>query len=330
MKNETQNSQWTVLAGLRFLLATLVVMTHSEVVAPGSIVDKMVGHTGYPAVFGFLMISGYSIASSITSRPHSYLIRRVKRIYPTFLFALAFSCLVLVDGPLHLPLGQIIVAPSWHVLVGNLLMLQGILVPVIPSNGPLWSLSIEWWCYILAILLIRFNNRVSVVVMIASFCSMLVYSKHFGYVTASEYPLGLSVFLIAWAWLSGFVYNREPTKLNFMLMLAMPMLMFELYLPLQFGQMVIAGSACMILFAKSITIRSESLKKLLNFLGNASYPLYLVHDPMLWFIAAKTPIRHGSLMVAIIIALVLIGYYVTTRGMNFFTTRLRASPSIAQ
>jgi peptidoglycan/LPS O-acetylase OafA/YrhL len=315
MKDQSTNSEWTVLAGLRFLLALLVVMTHSEVVAPGSIVDIMLGHTGYPAVFGFLMISGYSIAHSIKKSPDGYLIRRIKRIYPTYLCALAFSTLVLVDGPLRLPFGQVLVAPSWHVFIGNLFMLQGILVPVIPVNGPLWSLSIEWWCYILAMLLIRFNNRISVAVMIASFCAMIVYSKHFGYVTASQYPLGWNVFLIAWAWLSGFVYNRDPSKLNFMLMLMLPMLMFELYLPLQFGSMVIAGSACMILFAKHIEIRSATVSKALNFLGNVSYPLYLIHDPMMWFIAAKTPIRHGSLIVAIIIAILLAGYYLATKLM---------------
>jgi peptidoglycan/LPS O-acetylase OafA/YrhL len=117
------SAQWSVLAGLRFILAVCVLITHSGIVAPGNILWLLVGQTGYPAVFGFFMVSGYSVAASIVARPQGYFKRRVSRIYPAYLFAIIFACLIVVPGPLHLPEGQILFLDGWKVIVGNLLML---------------------------------------------------------------------------------------------------------------------------------------------------------------------------------------------------------------
>jgi peptidoglycan/LPS O-acetylase OafA/YrhL len=54
--------RWSLLAGMRFFLASLVVMTHltKYVSAPWA---EFLG-TGFEAIMGFLIISGYSIAVS--------------------------------------------------------------------------------------------------------------------------------------------------------------------------------------------------------------------------------------------------------------------------
>ncbi|TDV33879.1 peptidoglycan/LPS O-acetylase OafA/YrhL [Paraburkholderia caballeronis] len=316
MKTKPNESQWAVLAGLRFLLATLVVITHSAIVAPGSVLDKMFGNTGYPAVFGFLMISGYSIGSSITDRPEGYVYRRFKRIYPAYVIAIAIAFAVTLFGPLRLPGGQVIAQPTPGTIIGNLLMMQGILVPVMPTDGALWSLSIEWWCYMAGAILFRLGNRVAQIVTITSFVVMMLYCEQTRTIGGTELPFGWIVPMMLWAWLAGFVYFREQTKLNFSIMLFLPLIMFELIPRLQLASIVIAGSALTILFAGEIEIRSDKVRSVLNFLGNASYPLYLLHAPILFFIAARTSVRHGSLMIAIAVSVVLAGYYLTVSPIN--------------
>jgi peptidoglycan/LPS O-acetylase OafA/YrhL len=306
------NSQWNLLAGLRFLLATCVVITHSEIVAPGYMLARWLGQTGYPAVFGFLMISGYSIAASIAARPKGYLYRRLKRIYPAYMFAIVLTWAVTIGGALQLPGGQMVPPPSFWTVIGNLLMVQGILVPVLAANGALWSLSIEWWCYMIGAVLIKFTNRVSTVIAVTSFVAMMIYCVKAGSIGGAGLPRGLNVAMMVWAWLNGFIYFREQSKTNFLMMLLLPMVMFEILAPLKFASVVLVVSALGILFSKAIWIESKQAKRLLNFLGNASYPLYLVHAPLLFALTSKTPIRNGNAIVVMIIAAVLIGYYLAT------------------
>ncbi len=258
------------------------------------------------------MISGYSIAASIIARPDRYMVRCVKRIYPAYLFAIAFASIITIGGPLHLPLGETLMPPDWRTIAGNILMMQGTLVSSLSTDGALWSLSIEWWCYVLAIILIRFRNDVSFALMLMSFGAMITYYELVKFVGGAGFPAGSNVAMMAWAWLSGFVYFRSQTIVNFLFMSLLPLLMFDIFLPLQFADFVIIISAFSLLFAKTIRIESMAVKRALNFLGNASYPLYLLHGPMLYFAVTSTPIRNGNALIFIIIGLVLFGYYLTS------------------
>jgi peptidoglycan/LPS O-acetylase OafA/YrhL len=310
--SEEGNSQWSILAGLRFVLATCVLITHSGIVAPGYFLARWLDHTGFPAVFGFFMVSGYSIAASITARRDGYLIRRVRRIYPAYLFAIAFACTVTIGGSVQLPLGQILMPPNWKTIVGNVLMLQGIFVDSPPADGALWSLSIEWWCYMLAPFLIRFSNRLAVYLMLVSFAAMLAHYGAIGLGGKAQFPVGINLVTMGWAWLSGFVYFRVPSKTNFLFMLILPLVTFDVFLPLQFADMVIVVSALTLLLAKTTRVESAAAARWLDFLGNASYPLYLVHAPLLYLITTRTSIHNGNILILIVLVLVLSGYYAVT------------------
>lgn len=102
---------------------------------------------GQEAVMLFFLISGFVIMYSMeTSEDKSfsrYLRHRFFRIYPIFLFSLLLSYwLARPDTLLH--------------FAGNLLMLQdfgyakpGVIVNPFAGNTPLWSLSYEWWFYLM-------------------------------------------------------------------------------------------------------------------------------------------------------------------------------------
>lgn len=111
---------------------------------------------GQEAVIIFFVLSGFVIMHSTLAHPdksfHGYLARRVVRIYPIFLMALALSYALSATWTLDA-----------GALIGNLLMLQdssfakpGVLFETFEGNSPLWSLSYEWWFYMMFFPLYRF------------------------------------------------------------------------------------------------------------------------------------------------------------------------------
>ena len=80
---------WAVLGALRFALASIVVFGHlARFVPADSITNKVFIKIGLldpvEAVICFLIISGFSIAHSYSSRPDGYFRRRALRIYPLY------------------------------------------------------------------------------------------------------------------------------------------------------------------------------------------------------------------------------------------------------
>jgi peptidoglycan/LPS O-acetylase OafA/YrhL len=106
---------------------------------------------GQEAVILFFLLSGfviyYSCKGSISSYT-SFVIARFRRIHIPLVFAFLISVILLFLQGKPLPENFPIQ------LAGNLAMLQdfaalkpGVLVQPFLDNGPLWSLSYEWWFY---------------------------------------------------------------------------------------------------------------------------------------------------------------------------------------
>lgn len=103
---------------------------------------------GGEAVMLFFLVSGFVVMFSVLRAPRmsfaGYFWRRATRIYPIFLLALLIGYLVTWrDGV------------DWPTLIGNILMLQdydqakpGTIVQTY-RNAALWSLSYEWWFYMM-------------------------------------------------------------------------------------------------------------------------------------------------------------------------------------
>jgi peptidoglycan/LPS O-acetylase OafA/YrhL len=136
---------------------------------------------GHQAVLFFFVLSGFVIhlkySRSLQKKPGSgfdltdFLTRRIKRIYPPFLFTLLFTFLLDRVGmsmgysiyhnqtPNALLNENISVNHSWVNLLGNLFFLKGASVGIWGTNGPLWSLKYEWWFYMLYPLLFWLNRK---------------------------------------------------------------------------------------------------------------------------------------------------------------------------
>lgn len=107
---------------------------------------------GQEAVMVFFLLSGYVIAMSMSKRHYGfteYFKHRFLRIYPIVLIALlvAFIGVVLAGDKLYIRAYDFFI---------NLFMLQdisflkpGVFANPLFGNSPLWSLSYEWWFYML-------------------------------------------------------------------------------------------------------------------------------------------------------------------------------------
>lgn len=110
---------------------------------------------GQEGVLIFFLLSGFVICYSHGTRDadpggfKTYLFKRGRRIYPIFILSLGFAFVIQCVGS-YCP------GPTdFRSLAGNLFMLQdspnrpGVFVRPFADNNPLWSLSYEWWFYMM-------------------------------------------------------------------------------------------------------------------------------------------------------------------------------------
>jgi peptidoglycan/LPS O-acetylase OafA/YrhL len=150
------NHKLTQLEAVRGFAAAYVVIHHAHL-APNSGAGRLL-YFGQEAVVLFFLLSGFVIQYSVTSRTRSgidvrtYLLHRFRRIYPLLIFALIaayVSASIEMQRPAEV---------RWQSLLANMAMLQdvpglkrGVWFEPYRGNSPLWSLSYEWWFYVLFI-----------------------------------------------------------------------------------------------------------------------------------------------------------------------------------
>jgi peptidoglycan/LPS O-acetylase OafA/YrhL len=150
---------------LRLLFASLVIASHVPQQATGDHslepLHRMFGtiSIGTFAVYGFFIISGYLICgSAMNSRSFvGYLAKRVGRIYPAFIVASVISMLVVA------PLAGA-ATPDAHEIVLFFVHVAALQPPEVDDafrgtfypalNGSMWTISYEFRCYILMLLLV--------------------------------------------------------------------------------------------------------------------------------------------------------------------------------
>jgi peptidoglycan/LPS O-acetylase OafA/YrhL len=188
------------LEAVRGFAAVYVVLCHAHLSERPEI--RLLFSFGQEAVILFFLLSGFVIYhASHRGRTllsfGTYLNHRFRRIYPTFLVALALGYLASAVGePRPSGLG---------LLLGNLAMLQdtaglkdGVWFDVYAGNDPLWSLSYEWWFYMMFYpimwLLVRSPERQRRLVFLLSVFGILAYQAF-----PNQISLFLGYFFVWWA-----------------------------------------------------------------------------------------------------------------------------------
>jgi peptidoglycan/LPS O-acetylase OafA/YrhL len=310
-------TSWESLAVLRLFLAAVVLAGHatwlsSERIAWASTLDMFGGKA---AVVGFLLVSGYSIGSSVQHSQRQFYLRRMLRIYPLYFFAIVYTIAVQfgTGGKALLP-GRSFHSVGWKTALGNLVLVQSFLVKPIDFDGPVWSLSVEVFYYLLAPLFVRLPYRYLVGLTAASaICSALPLRPAWGFAYLVVTKLNAVRYL--WCWLLGFilwhdraasvgdvqagrsVFGRVPLRVpTVSLMVAGSALAFLLGPePLCIATYLI--SLGVILAAPGLTV-PRRLRKAADYLGDLSYPLYLYHLPTFILAYALLALRRPWMLVA--------------------------------
>ncbi len=264
---------------------------------------------GHQAVMLFFVLSGFVIHYSSYNQSiksdgfsiYSYLLKRIKRIYPPFLFALALTFIL---DRIGLRLGYTIYSGatdfwlinksigsdlSLQTLLGNIAMLQKIVTPVWGTNGPLWSLTYEWWFYIVYIPVFFINKNHPAR---TAACIGFVYLISI-FIPAESCP-GITIIHYFFAWYFGVIIadcymGRFPGMLSKSILTGyvISILMIATYFKnVSFmGDFYISFSFALFIYA---SLHFSSYLKVLNVLhplSDFSYTLYVIHMPILVLIS---------------------------------------------
>jgi peptidoglycan/LPS O-acetylase OafA/YrhL len=277
------NQEWAVLAALRFVLASIVCFGHIGIVTKVGPEFSWVYSSytsGHAAVLGFFVVSGYSIAASIGKRPNGFLVRRVVRLLPMYWVGLVISTIpILLSGALFITTAGVeMKSPSIFQWLGNALLMQGFFVSMFYTFGQAWSLSIEFFYYALA----KIINKISLLfILLISVISGIIYTQVLPKLENIHDALwGITALGLFWAWLMGFCFRKYESNfaINGLLLVfgVSYLLIFDLTTPFYYSWKLFLIVSLLVLLAKYVPI-PKSIVPSLSFLGEISYPLYILH-----------------------------------------------------
>ena len=307
----------SILDLMRFLSALVVFLFHFYVPLPG-----------YQAVMVFFVLSGYFISSTVLKSINEnrwswsdYLSKRIVRLWVVLLPCLILT-LVWAKLQLYFFGGEQEISNYLNITTffGNLFFLQGILVDPYGLNGPLWSLSYEFWYYILfpCLMLIIFSGK---------FKSKIFYFLIFLVLSIFLGQKIMSYFLI-WS-LGALVPFLRPLKvktiftkmslLTFSVILSI--LSMKAYVFLEGYPQIVSDLSIGVTFAFLIyliisffnTSSNKSIYKIPKYFAGLSYTLYLAHYPLAnitftWMGSSSWPFEQTPFVIKILFALVVFAY----------------------
>lgn len=319
---QQEQDQWKVLGGLRFVLAFIVVCGHlPRFVSEDNAINRFflfgAEFDAVAAVFCFLIVSGFSIAHSIISKPEGFYFRRVVRIYPLYISALVLTLVPFwFAGPM-IPANEAQFAqPDFANFTANIFFLQTFFAKQLSGNAPLWTLAVEVFFYLLAPLFFRMKSWMLLLIVLISATGWvaniaLVFFQGLHLDFYSRYRWGLPAFFLLWAWLGGFLYYRHKEKPVFRMGLV-ALGVFSFFANFIWTQ---GFTFFTYLFAGLIIVNASRIRlpvwtlRILDYLGDLSYPLYLLHVPVLLFSYAVLGTRNAAIMVLLTLVVTAFVYH---------------------
>jgi peptidoglycan/LPS O-acetylase OafA/YrhL len=302
---------------IRGLAALFVMLGHlrsiffipfQELSEPGIFYKVFYFFTGYghECVIIFFVLSGYFVSAAFIQklstdhlRNHcvKYGFNRLTRLWVVLLPALVFTLLIDNIG-LRLTSTPAIyqsqnyfqfIHPSndrsLSTLLGNVFFLQTILVPTFGTNTPLWSLTNEFWYYLM------FPIVYLLFIPVLTLTKKIIFTIALISISAFLYLNNVSILEGFIIWIVGFAayYFSELKKHRLLQTTAILLFIIILILirakPFSY-QNFILGAATGLLIMTIGTIPWPWLRKLGVHLSQISYTLYLIHLPLIIFLKA--------------------------------------------
>lgn len=308
------------LTGLRFVLALWVIVHHltgrGQMLEPAALALPAPLYAfirgGYLAVTTFFVLSGFVLSRSYSATEWSprallkYGAGRIARVYPVYLLSLAVVApFILADRA----------RASAPLIAAHGLLLQGWLGPIpVNWNTPAWSLSCEIFFYfsfpLLAVLVLRAGWRGAVAAAVVA-CGLTRAMWALGVPDQIKPIIHVSDFLMGVA--AARLYDLLAPRLRTGAVLYLPAAALSAALIAQPGWLPTGidlntalrplNAALLIGLALGGGAAARALGSgLAVYLGKASYAMYILHVPMLWWYLRWTPKASGSVFLAAVIA----------------------------
>jgi peptidoglycan/LPS O-acetylase OafA/YrhL len=313
---------WPVLACIRFLLSMWVLFDHTYNFGPAERAIPVLTKSGLMAVMCFFVISGFSIRHSIVAKPEGYFRRRFWRIFPVnalavFIGWFSWSVLGLSGG-----YGTPQIPPTAWDFIGCLLLLEVIVPVMIPFFFPAWSLSVEALYYACAPLFKWTDgNRTIPVLMIASCLFFIAWPFLRDEYIAARYSYGFAAVGMLWAWLAGWVAYGRPKDVVYTVALIFGGFVCvwsqaKFFSIVDFASVAVTLTAWVgVLFVVFFRVgRIEGVtSRVFDYLGEISFPLYLLHYPVLFALTSSVlkhhpDLNYGFVQVVIAILVAVLAY----------------------
>lgn len=289
---------------LRFILATVVALSHLGVTVYGY-------NPGVSSVVIFYLLAGmvaYKLNHNLFSyKAIPYYKDRIKRIFPLYFICLAFSFFVYLLGAKSYFISS---TPSFFELFSNL--------TVIPLSyymyndldkftllPPVWSLGVELQFYILAPFILIYAKRVNFLI----FLSFLVYALGtLGFINTDYFAYRLLVGVLFIFLLGAYIQkvvtqndtNTKKTILYiYIAIVILSIVVFTIEYKAPFNHETLFALIIGIPLLYLFSFPKHSFDKLL---GELSYPIFLLHFPMHWFLSI---FDYGNIYLTMLLTLIL-------------------------
>jgi peptidoglycan/LPS O-acetylase OafA/YrhL len=320
---------YPILDGLRGVAAIIVFTFHlAEPLATGHL-DILVNH-GYLAVDFFFMLSGFVIGYAYDDRWHqitvgSFFKRRIERLQPMVVLGMTLGAIgfYYTDSTIW-PLIHTI--PVWKMLLVMLIGYTILPVPLSldirgwqemhPLNSVGWSLFFEYIANILYALWIRKFSKTALSILTAIAAVALAHlaitnGDVSGGWTLNTEQVHIGLTRTLFPFFAGLLLSRtaKPAQINNAFLWCSIIIATVLYMPRIGGAAHIwmnglYESVCIIIvfplilyLGASGVIHSQKEDRICKFLGEISYPLYLVHYPLVYFYVAWVSNHKGTTIV---------------------------------
>lgn len=306
---------YNILDGLRGIAALTVVCFHLFEAFATSHLDQKINH-GYLAVDFFFILSGFVVGYAYddrwkTMKTKDFLKRRIIRLQPMVVMgAIIGGCMFYFQGCSVWDVSQVTIGA---LLIATLL--NAFLIPATPGteirglgemyplNGPTWSLFFEYIGNILYALFIRkLSTKALTVLVVAAGCGLATFAIFGPYgdicagfqLTGTEFTGGFLRLLFSFS--AGLLLSRifKPARIKGAFWLCSFSIVVLLSVPRiggteHFWMNGLYETFCFAVFFPLIVFLGASGKttdkytvRICKFLGDISYPLYMVHYPFVY------------------------------------------------
>lgn len=344
----TAKPHYLILDGLRGVAALMVVAFHLMEASAASRFEQLINH-GYLAVDFFFLLSGFVIGYAYDDRWgklnfKGFAKRRLVRLQPMVIMGMIIGavCFYFQGGAVWPGIAQV---PVWKMLL--VLLIGFTLIPVPssldirgwsemhPLNGPAWSLFYEYVANILYGLFVRkfSNTALAILVLIAggALVHMAVSGTNgdlIGGWSLEPAQLRIGITRLCYPFFAGLLLSRviKIKSIKNAFLLCSLAIMAVLCIPRIGGpghvwMNGLYDSLCVIIIFPLIVyagacgnLNSGFAKRSCKFLGDISYPVYIIHYPLIyiytnWVYTNKIPLANAlPVALLVFVSIVILAY----------------------